>query len=177
MPQVHSSNPDVSNCNLTFVSKLWKRNKDMFILKTFFLPKWRWSVLLISTVRFVSIERFSSIVKWPILSCRDWDLIWRSFAHFGKILKIFGKFWGFYLVFGKILNLLILVNFVCYWAIEFGVNGQILNKNPAIWSHWLSATKGHPQTWPCECLSGVTFEQELWCDKQIFRVAKLRCYT
>ena len=49
--------------------------------------------------------------------------------------KVFGEFfWIAYLVFGKLLYQL--WNFYATGQIFIVVNGQILNKNMAIWSHW-----------------------------------------
>ena len=57
------------------------------------------------------------------------------YRHFGKILKALGNFDPVYLVFGNTLNLLWQLNYAI-GQISIVVNGRILNKYLAIWSHW-----------------------------------------
>ena len=63
---------------------------------------------------------------WPDLA---------KFRHFGKIFKVLGNFSRIHLLFGKILNLLWQI-LCAIGQVFIEVNGQMLNNNPAIWSHW-----------------------------------------
>ena len=99
------------------------------------------------TMRFrKKIEKDDSYINSVLGLCQVWKIclipqpwtLWPDlvkFRHLGRLLKIFGKYLRFYLVFGKILKL-IWQFFINFWQIWTNVASQIIKNNLAIWSHW-----------------------------------------
>ena len=75
---------------------------------------------------------FTSRAVWPDLE---------KIRHFGKTLQVFVKFFTFYLLFGKILSLLLQIWYIIGLIFIVAI-GQIFKNNLTIWSHCIPAS-GH----------------------------------
>ena len=100
-----------------------------------------WIVLCILFRPFFRCQLLSNVF------CTTYPPVWRDlakFRHFGKSLRVFGKFVTFYFIFGEILSSLWQIC-VIIGLIFIVANGQILKNNLTIWSHCDPPT--HPPTY------------------------------
>ena len=95
-----------------------------------------------------------------------------SVTRFGERLQVLGKFLMVYLLFGKMLSLLLQICDII--GLIFSVaNGQILKNNLTIWSHWtLSTTRSRTstnyflivrttQSFHSKCFNGIGIDDDM----------------
>ena len=80
--------------------------------------------------------------KESIVQC---DQIWQNLT---MTLKNFGHFERVQIVFGKVLSLCTLANFICYWVNSLSWKWQNIKNNLAIWSHCYCLL---PPLFRCRC--------------------------